>query len=180
VILDALCGHSGLGWDIIWTMGEYFRNITYRFKQAWNVWVGVGAGLLAVLICGAAFLLVWVLTPTTVSSDAATRAVVTRLPAPTYTPVVAMTPTPVVDERLLDGIGLGMTVEIFDTGGAGLRFRAEPGIDANIQFIAADQEMFRIEGGPVEEDGFVWWYLVSDAVRERSGWAVASYLQVVE
>ena len=62
----------------------------------------------------------------------------------------------------------------------GLRFREEPGIDADIQFIANDREVFRIEGGPVEEDGFVWWYLVSVEVSGRRGWAVSSYLQLAE
>ena len=161
-------------------MGEYFEEVITRIKQVWNVWVGVGAVLFALLLCGMFFLLVWILTPETADSGAISKAIVTRLPAPTFTPMVDMTPTPVVYEGILDGIGIGMKVEIFDTGGSGLRFRTEPGIDAAIQFVAGDQDVFRVEGGPVEEDGFVWWYLVSDAGSKRSGWAVASYLQMVE
>ena len=161
-------------------MGEYLRQMIEKIKQTWNVWVGLGAMLFAVVICGIVFLFVWVLTPQISSSETAIKAVITRLPAPTFTPVAEMTSTPVVDLHILDGIGFGVTVEIYDTGGTGLRFRAEPGIDADIQFVAKEEEVFRVEGGPVEEDGFVWWYLVSDAVSERRGWAVASYLQVVE
>ena len=170
----------GLGWDIMGDMGEYLENIMEKIKQAWNVWVGVGAVVFALVFCGLVFLFVWVLMPETIGSDAAAMAVVTRLPAPTFTPVVEMTSTPTVDENVLEGIGYGMTVEIFDTGGSGLRFRADPGIDAAIEFIAKDQEVFKVEGGPVEEDGFVWWYLVSVELSERRGWAVSSYLQAVE
>ncbi len=169
-----------MGWDIIGAMNEYVEKLIGKIKQMWNAWVGVGAVLFAVLICGLIFIIVWVLTPSPTGADVAAKAVVTRLPAPTFTPVSEVTATPSVDENMLDGIGFGMMVEIFDTGGAGLRFRAEPGIDANIQFVASDQEVFRVEGGPVEEDGFVWWYLISDTVNDRRGWAVASYLQRVE
>ena len=161
-------------------MGEFLNQMMKNIKQTWNAWVGVGAVLFAVVICGLAFLFVWILTPQMSNSETAIKAVVTRLPAPTFTPVAVMTSTPMVDEQILGGISFGMTVEIFDTGGSGLRFRSEPGINADIQFVANEQEVFRVEGGPVEEDGFVWWYLVSEAVSERKGWAVASYLRVKE
>jgi hypothetical protein len=161
-------------------MGEYLEQVIQNIKQTWNVWVGVAGMAFAVLLCGLVFLFVWVLTPATAGGDGVAKAVVTRLPAPTFTPVVERTSTPAVDGNIVDGIGFGMNVEIFDTGGSGLRFRAEPGIDGDIQFIANDREVFRVEGGPVEEDGFVWWYLVSAEVSGRRGWAVSPYLQVVE
>lgn len=161
-------------------MGEYLEQIAEKIKQSWNVWVGAGAVVFAMMLCGLIFLFVWILTPDAVNSVTDVRAVVTRLPAPTFTPVVVVTSTPTVIEGTLDGISYGMTVEIFDTGGSGLRFRSDPGINADIQFVAKDAEVFRIEGGPVEEDGFVWWYLVSVDVNERRGWAVSSYLREVE
>ena len=169
---------AGLGYN--GSMGEYMQQFIEKIKRTWNVWVGVGAGLFAVILCGLGFLFVWVLAPATTGSDAAAKAVVTRLPAPTFTPMMILTSTPMVDENILDGIGYGKTVEIFDTGGSGLRFRADPGIGADVQFVAKDQEVFRVEGGPVEEDGFVWWYLVSVELSDRRGWAVSSYLQRVD
>lgn len=161
-------------------MGEYVEQVIQKIRETWNVWVGVAGAAFAVLLCGLLFLFLWVLAPAAINTDGAAKAVVTRLPAPTFTPVVEMTSTPAVDEWTVDGIAYGVNVEIFDTGGSGLRFRAEPGIDGDIQFIANDREAFQVEGGPVEEDGFVWWYLVSTEASSRSGWAVSSYLQVVE
>ncbi|MCD4673053.1 MAG: hypothetical protein K8R77_10350 [Anaerolineaceae bacterium] len=158
-------------------MHENIERIFLKVKQTWNVWVGLGALLFAGLLCTLLFLFIWVLTPKNTISGVTSNALVTRLPAPTYTPVVPMTATPTVDGSALDGILFGLEVEIYDTGGAGLRFRSEPGIGADVQFIASDQEVFKVEGGPVEEDGFVWWYLMSTQVSDRRGWAVSTYLR---
>ena len=151
-----------------------------KIRQAWNVWVGVAGVAFAIVTCGLVFLLVWLLTPETAAANPPAKAVVTLLPAPTFTPVVEMTSTPASDENVIDGIGFGMQVEIFDTGGSGLRFRAAPGIDADIEFIAVDGELFQVEGGPVEEDGFLWWFLVSTEISSRRGWAVSPYLRAAE
>jgi len=161
-------------------MNEFLTQTIQRIKRLWNVWVGIAGGVFAIAVCGLVFLLVWVLTPEAETENSVLHAVVTRLPAPTRTPVVEVTPTPALDENVIDGIGFGMRVEIFDTGGSGLRFRAEPGIDAEIEFIASDGELFLVEGGPVEEDGFLWWFLVSADVNSRRGWAVSPYLRTVE
>lgn len=161
-------------------MRENWNAFLMRLKRGWSVWVGLAGMAVAGVLCGGAFLLVWLFTPGAAPPMAGGQAVITRLPAPTYTPVVVVTATPTPEDTGVDGIRQGSEVEIYDTGGSGLRFRSEPDIGAEIQFIAAEQEVFRVESGPVEEDGFVWWYLVSGQIPERRGWAVSTYLRLIE
>lgn len=77
-------------------------------------------------------------------------------------------------------ITVGAYVQISGTAGAGLRFRERPGLDAPVLLLGAEAEVFVVEQGPQEADGYVWWYLVGPYDAERRGWAVANYLQVVQ
>lgn len=158
-------------------MRNNFAEFFNRLRDRWNLWVGLGAVVFSGVICLALFLFVWLLAPGDSSSGVPDRAVVTRLPAPTYTAVVQATATVPVLETEPDGIMVGMEVEVFGTGGSGLRFRVEPGVNSEIKFIAPDQGVYLVDGGPVEEDGFVWWFLVSPQVGDRRGWAVSNYLR---
>ena len=154
-------------------LGNYLR----QFRGRWNIWIGLGAILFSSAICLVLFLFVWLAVPLGAAAEIPARAVVTRLPAPTYTAVIQVLPTAPVVETEPDGISIGMEVEVFGTGGSGLRFRSEPGVNSKILFIGPDQGVYLVDGGPVEEDGFVWWFLVSSQLADRRGWAVSNYLR---
>jgi hypothetical protein len=77
-------------------------------------------------------------------------------------------------------IAVGAYVQVTGTGGAGLRFREKPGLEAPVLMLGAEAEVFRVEEGPQEADGYVWWNLVGPYDPARHGWAVANYLEVVQ
>lgn len=77
-------------------------------------------------------------------------------------------------------IAVGAYVQITGTAGAGLRFRERPDLNAPVLLLGAEAEVFVVEEGPQEADGYVWWYLVGPYDAGRRGWAVANYLQVVQ
>ncbi|HET60403.1 MAG TPA: hypothetical protein ENN32_08550 [Chloroflexi bacterium] len=104
---------------------------------------------------------------------------------PYATPHVMPSPTVSVDDFetpsiVIEGITVGTVVQIVETGGLGLRLRANPGTAGTIQFVGQELELFTVVNGPVEQDGYVWWYLESPYDASRSGWAAASYLMVIE
>jgi hypothetical protein len=97
--------------------------------------------------------------PTTASSDA------TATPPP---------PPPGV-------VGVGAYVQVVGTGDAGfLNLRAEPNINSPVNYLAIENEVFQVQAGPTNADGFDWWYLVDPATNTKFGWAVQNYLQVVQ
>jgi hypothetical protein len=77
-------------------------------------------------------------------------------------------------------IAVGAYVQITGTGGSGLRFREKPGLQGPVLLLGAEAEVFRVEEGPQEADGYVWWYLVGPYDETRRGWAVANYLENVQ
>jgi hypothetical protein len=70
-------------------------------------------------------------------------------------------------------------VQINGTEGQGLRIRAEPGLGGVFQFLAYDSEVFVVQDGPREVDGYVWWYLVAPYDETRVGWAAADFLTYI-
>ena len=111
----------------------------------------------------------------------------TVIPAPSITsPVIVptlapgqvnatVTPTPVP----AGDMGIGAYVQIYGTGGDGLRLRAGPGTDNAPLFLGKESEVFQIKEGPKQSGGFTWWYLVAPYDENRRGWAVQNYLSVV-
>ncbi len=99
-------------------------------------------------------------------------------PYPSPTPYPSVTPSPTFPGS--EGFAIGVYVQVAGTDGARLRFREAPGLDAPIRFLAMENEVFRIEEGPVWKDGYVWWYLVAPYSAQRSGWAVQRYLRPLE
>lgn len=77
-------------------------------------------------------------------------------------------------------IAVGAFVQVTGTAGTGLRFREQPGLEAPVLLLGAEAEVFRVDEGPQEVDGYVWWYLVGPYDPARRGWAVANYLEVVQ
>ncbi|MFU8773494.1 MAG: hypothetical protein ACNA8H_13885 [Anaerolineales bacterium] len=97
----------------------------------------------------------------------------TERPTPTMTPTALPTPLP-------GQVALGAYVEIKGTGSDGLRLRMEPGLSSRIRFIGQESEVFRVEDGPVELDGYSWWYLVAPFDEARNGWAVSNFLVIIQ
>lgn len=106
---------------------------------------------------------------------------------PTLTPTATFTATPVeaAGPTLTPTLGpipegsfmIGQLVEVRGTEGDGLRVREAPGTDGRILFVGYENEVFIVQGGPVEADGHTWWHLVNPYNDEKSGWSVADYLQ---
>lgn len=119
-----------------------------------------------------------------------------KLPTAVMSIVTAPTPTPTSDSILVplatvsgdaipsppagQEIVKGAFVQITGTGGAGLRLRSEPGVAAPVLLLGSEAEVFRVEDGPVEMDGYLWWYLVGPFDPGRFGWAVSNYLVVIQ
>jgi hypothetical protein len=146
-----------------------------------TVWVILGALAVAgglILLLAAIFFL----SPIPVHPEQPAAAL-TIIPAPSLTPVKPTasgtdqqaTPT----GQVVDGIGIGIYVQISGTGGDGLRLRAGPGKSNDPRFLGYEAEVFRVKDGPKLADGLTWWYLEAPYDPGRSGWAASQYLAVV-
>jgi hypothetical protein len=107
-------------------------------------------------------------------------AYLTVIPAPTSTPFVP-TSTPDPNQQTTPtpapgSIYVGGYAQITGTGGDGLRLRAAPGLNAEPLFLGYDSEVFQVEDGPQQADGYTWWYLVALYDKSRAGWAAANFL----
>ncbi len=147
------------------------------------MWIAAGAtlGILALLTVGGV----------TAFLRGAGRALpapeVTVIPYPSPAPPTATaspppataTPTPPVSPPSSGGpaMRIGDYAEVTGTGGEGLRLRSAPGMNASINLLAFDNEVFQIRQGPQDSDGHTWYELVSPSDASRSGWAVADFLQ---
>jgi hypothetical protein len=119
------------------------------------------------------------------SPDGVSTPMVTKVAAPTETPepqpTVLASPTPTSLFFLPDGvIGVGAYVKVTGTDGAGLRMRAEPGLSGTVNFTALDAEVFLVKDGPVDADGYTWWYLEAPYDQSRNGWSAGDFLMPLE
>jgi hypothetical protein len=112
---------------------------------------------------------------TIVPAPTSTPSPVTPTPQATPTATRTQLPSPVPGE-----IVPGAYVQITGTGGDGLRLREEPGLNSSVLFLGLETEVFLVEEGPQESDGYLWWYLVAPFDETRRGWAVVNYIQVVQ
>ncbi len=105
----------------------------------------------------------------------------TRAPSATPTAAAAEpTPlpgTPTPDPSAGHGIVVGDLVEVYGTGGDGLRIRTEAGLSTRVLFLALENEVLQVRGGPAQADGRVWWFVANPNDESKSGWAVAEYLR---
>ena len=108
-------------------------------------------------------------------------------PSPTLTPSPppspAAVPTGTATPALPAGAGdisLGELVEVIGTSGEGLRLRSSPGLDSEVSFLGFENEVFEVRDGPVDRDGFVWWFLANPYDTSKQGWAVSIYLRSLE
>ncbi len=146
----------------------------------------LGALLVGLLLIGAAY---WYLSSTVPEPAAhgAPTAELSIILAPTVTPViptalpVTSTPTLEIPPSPLPGTFTnGALVQIKGTGVDGLNLRDEPGLDSGIQYLGFEAEVFTIQDGPVEADGFIWWYIVGFSDETRFGWAAENFLAIVQ
>ena len=75
--------------------------------------------------------------------------------------------------------GIGAFVQVSGTDGDGLRLRKGPGLSSEMQFLGLDGELFQIVDGPVDADGYTWWFVIGSYDDTRQGWAVADFLALV-
>lgn len=156
------------------------------FQKAFShltIWVIVIALVITAGMIVLTLFAVWYVTPATEAGQVGAPAV-TVISAPSQTPTPEPTRTPEDIEEtaleVIDGVHVGIAVQIYNTENAGLRLRSEPGIQGAIQFVGDELEIFEVTDGPVTNDGYVWWYLESPYDESRSGWAAANYLRIVE
>jgi hypothetical protein len=93
---------------------------------------------------------------------------------PTLSPI-AVQPTPTPSGDIL----LGSYVQVSGTGGDGLRLHAEASVTSKVNYIAIDSEVFLVQDGPTNADGYIWWKLEDPFNNKTIGWGVANYLSVV-
>lgn len=137
----------------------------------------------------ASLLLFWLAMPERVPAGIPTAAMTvvayaTATPTPTLSlpteqPTTIATQTPLPTPGA-DDVAIGAYVEIRGTGGDGLRLRIEPGLSSRVRFLGQESEVFRVEDGPVELDGYIWWHLVAPYEESRNGWAVSNFLAIIQ
>jgi hypothetical protein len=117
--------------------------------------------------------------------DGAVTAALTVIPSlsGTNTPSaseILLTDIPVASATLEpDQMGQGAFVQVSGTEGDGLRLRQGPGLNYEMQFLGLDGELFQVMDGPVEADGYSWWFVVGSYDETRQGWAVTDFLELV-
>jgi hypothetical protein len=101
----------------------------------------------------------------------------------TATPTIEESNFPEVPEEtatLEPGVmGIGAFVQVSGTDGDGLRLRQGPGLDYEMQFLGLDGELFQVGDGPIEADGYTWWFVIGSYDETRQGWAAADFLALV-
>jgi len=150
-------------------------------RQLFNKWVILGALLFAgFLFLITAISIGWKKPPQSADVGFA-PADVTVIPASTSTSSALPTPTidPFAPTVVPTGIATGNYVQITGTNGEGLRIRSEPGLTGEPVFLGYDSEVFIVQDGPRDADGYVWWYLVAPYDETRAGWAAADFLSYV-
>jgi len=143
-----------------------------------------GTILLALTLLFISFFIVWVTRPEPAPVGHATPVMhVINIPTatialPTPTPTTVTTPATLGPSS--GTITVGNYVRIVGTGGDGLRLRVNPGLDGQVRFIVFEGEIFLIQDGPQEADGFVWWHMLGTEDETRRGWSVSDYMEVVQ
>jgi hypothetical protein len=146
-----------------------------------NKWVLLGALLLAGLLTLITAISIGLTSARQNGAVGFAPADLTVIAAPTSTSSAPPTATkdPFAPSPTPTGIAIGNYVQISGTEGEGLRIRVQPGLNGEPQFLGYDSEVFIVQDGPQEADGFVWWYLVAPYDETRVGWAAADFLSFI-
>ena len=150
-------------------------------RQLFNKWVILGALALAALLTLITAISIGLTTARQSAEVGFAPADLTVIAAPTSTSSAPATATidPFAPTAVPTGILIGNYVQITGTNGEGLRIRSDPGLNGEFQFLGYDSEVFIVQDGPRELDGFVWWYLVAPYDETRNGWAAADFLTYI-
>ncbi|MDL1911201.1 hypothetical protein FBQ81_11045 [Chloroflexi bacterium CFX6] len=150
-------------------------------RQLFNKWVVLGALIVAGCLTLVVVISIGWTTPLRSSDVGFVPAQLTVIFAPTATPNVTPTATidPFAPSPTPTGIAVGSYAQITGTNGEGLRIRAAPGLSGEPVFLGLDSEVFLVQDGPREADGYVWWYLVAPYDDARAGWAAADFLTYI-
>jgi len=150
-------------------------------RQLFNKWVILGALILAGLLLLITVISIGWTTPPQTAGVGFAPADLTIIPAPTGTSSAPPTPTidPFAPTAVPTGIAPGNYVQITGTNGEGLRIRSDPGLTGEPVFLGYDSEVFIVDNGPREADGYVWWHLVAPYDETRNGWAAADFLAYI-
>ena len=161
-----------------------FRRIIQIFLDPWIIFGAIGFGV--ALLIATLLLLSW--TRSSQAPTGASTAVITVIALPATTPIIP-TSTPIETEPppatdfpppAPGDIAIDAYVKVVGTGGDGLRLRTGPGLDRDVRLLAIEDEVFLVQEGPQQIDGYSWWYLVGPFDDSRHGWAVANFLRVVQ
>jgi hypothetical protein len=101
----------------------------------------------------------------------------TPSPLPTVAPAATATPEPAGPVGV---ISVGDLVEVFGTGGDGVRLRSSPDLGGTVIGLGMDSDVFQVEDGPVDAGDHVWWFVVNPYDTSRQGWAVSEYLRPLQ
>ncbi len=77
-------------------------------------------------------------------------------------------------------ITLGGMVAVSGTEGSGVAIRQGPGTSYQWMAIGNEGDVFLVQDGPRENDGYTWWFVVDPQNADRAGWAAGEFLQAVE
>jgi hypothetical protein len=150
-------------------------------RELFNKWVILGALALAAVLLLITAVSIGLTATRQNEAVGFAPADLTVIPAPTSTSSAPATATidPFAPTAAPTGIAIGNYVQITGTNGEGLRIRSDPGLSGNFEFLGYDSEVFIVQDGPREVDGFVWWYLVAPYDDTRNGWAAADFLAYI-
>jgi len=150
-------------------------------RQLFNKWVILGALVLAGLLILITIISIGWMTSPQESDVGFAPAQLTMISAPTATSSAPATPTidPFAPSPTPTGITIGSYAQITGTEGEGLRIRSQPGLTGEAVFLGFDTEVFLVQDGPRELDGYTWWYLVAPYDENRAGWAAADFLTYI-
>lgn len=154
-----------------------------KIKSILNIWVLLFAGIIAASLVVLILFIGWNMPPEN-EGETPTEINVTKISVTTVTPTTMLSETMKATEAAANNdsnreIAIGSVVQIYNTGGAGLRLRSEAGISGTVQFLGEEQELFEVRDGPSKSDGYTWWYLESPYDETRSGWAVSDFLAII-
>lgn len=150
-------------------------------RQLFNKWVIIGALSLAGFLLIVTLILIRWGNPLQSPDVGFAPADLTVIVAPTATPDVTPTATidPFAPSPTPTGLAVGTYAQITGTNGEGLRIRSAPGLTGEPVFLGFDTEVFLVQDGPREADGYVWWYIVAPYDQNRAGWAAADFLTYI-